>query len=117
MSYRQGWILFAVVTVAILVIVVSSAAGCDGLWGDSDEYSCPAPIYDRLDYRGQPDPCCRREPYCCDQPVPDFNDVYGELDPCCFTTPCPHLRELLWPDAGEASDASSAGDADADEGS
>jgi hypothetical protein len=113
MSYRHCWALFAVLTFAALILVGSGAGGCDQT---IDLYSCPDPIVDRLDYRGQPDPCCRREPYCCDQPVPDFNDVTGQLDPCCLTTPCPNLRKLLWPDAGEASDASSADDADADAG-
>jgi hypothetical protein len=106
MNYRHGWISLAVLLFAALIIVGSGAGGCEPPY---PAFSCPDPIPDRLDYRGTPDPCCRREPYCCDQPVPDFNDVTGQLDPCCLTTPCPHLRQLLWPDAGTASDASSDG--------
>ena len=110
MNDRHCWVLFTVFTFATLSIVGSSAAGCiDG--PVVSEHSCPAPNYDRLDYRGQPDPCCEREPYCCDHPVPEHNDRFGIPDPCCNTTPCPILRKLLWPDAGEESDASSAGDA------
>jgi hypothetical protein len=108
MNYHHCWILFAVLTFAALIIVGSGAGGCiDG--GTFDEYSCPAPIYDRLDSRGKPDPCCEREPYCCEHPIPEYNDANGIPDPCCNTTPCPELRKLLWPDAGEASDASSDG--------
>jgi hypothetical protein len=65
--------------VAVLAAVISG--GCDDSGNYADVYTCTAPIEDRVDSVGRPDPCCRTEPLC--TPLPAL-----EGTTCQCVTPC-----------------------------